>query len=96
VERPVLVPRPALVLTSMPVGPDGLLLWTLMITNAARPEWPGDVIIKNAEALGLLIPSKIRTAKVASVETASAVLLGRLDDDGIVQICDLVRGYLPA
>jgi mRNA interferase MazF len=66
-----------------------------MITNAARPEWPGDVAIENAEALGLLIPSKVRTSKIASAETASAIRLGRLDDDMVARVLDHVRAHLP-
>jgi len=93
VGRPVLVPRPALVVTS-PIGPGGLLIWTLMITNAARPAWPGDVTIKDAEALGLLIPSKVRTAKISAVETQSATRLALLDPATTDQVLDLVRNHL--
>lgn len=88
-----MVPRPALALTS-PIGPDGLLIWTLMITNAARPNWPGDVMIENAEALGLLIPSKIRTAKISAAETQTATRLGRLDGPTIKRVLELVCGHL--
>lgn len=88
-----MVPRPALVLTS-PIGPDGLLIWTLMITNAARPAWPGDVTIENAEALGLLIPSKVRTAKISAAETHSASRLGRLDSPTIARVLEFVRANL--
>jgi mRNA interferase MazF len=79
VERPVIVPRPAIVLSRMPLGPGGLLIWTAMVTSAAREEWPGDVVIPNAVALGLRIPSKVRTAKVYTVEVKSVLPIGRLD-----------------
>lgn len=88
-----MVPRPALALTS-PIGPDGLLIWTLMITNAARPDWPGDVAIENAEALGLLIPSKVRTAKISAAEIHTATRLGRLDSSTIARVLKLVRAHL--
>ncbi|MEA3036667.1 MAG: mRNA interferase MazF [Sphingomonadales bacterium] len=94
VERPVLVPRPALVVSPRPLGPAGLLTWMLMITNAERPEWPGDVPIANSRELGLIVPSKIRTAKIAAAETAAATLIGRLDAATLRQVLDLVRSSL--
>jgi mRNA interferase MazF len=80
VERRVVVQRPAVVFSRHPVGPDGLLLWTVMITNAERERWPGDVLIPDWQNAGLIIPSKIRTAKVSSVQTAQAHYLGRLPE----------------
>ena len=73
-----MVPRPAL-LISHGLGPESSLLWVLMITNAQHASWPGDIDIPNAEALGLLIPSKVRTAKVSTVERGVANFIGRLD-----------------
>lgn len=90
-----MVPRPALVISPAPVGRDGLLTWALMITNAVREEWPGDVLITSSEALGLLIPSKVRTAKIAAVETAAAKLIARLDADTMAQVVDRVRSNFP-
>lgn len=94
VERPVSVPRPALVISGEPVGPNGLLIWTLMITNAERPEWPGDILIPEAERLGLLVPSKIRTAKVAPVETVKASLIGRLDASTLLAVRRMLRNMI--
>ncbi|WP_263282661.1 type II toxin-antitoxin system PemK/MazF family toxin [Sphingomonas nostoxanthinifaciens] len=74
-----MVPRPALVVSKRPLGLEGLLIWTMMITNADRAAWPGDVPIDDWQGLGLLIPSKVRTAKIAAVEAGAATLLGRLD-----------------
>ena len=51
-----------------------------MITNAARADWPGDVAIPDAPDRGLLIPSKVRTAKLSTVETKDAALIGQIDD----------------
>jgi mRNA interferase MazF len=94
VERPVLVPRPAIVLTPRPLGPGGLLIWTAMVTNAARAAWPGDVDIPDAEGLGLLIPSKVRTAKIHTAESASATLLGRLDAKTFERVRQTIRAHL--
>ena len=89
-----MVPRPAIVLTLEPIGPSRLLLWTLMVTNAARPGWPGDIAIPDAEGLGLLVPSKIRSTKIAAVETLAATKLGRLDISTWREVRESVRTYL--
>lgn len=86
-----MVPRPAVVVTTEPVGPGGLLIWTVMVTNAERQPWPGDVIIPDAESLGLLIPSRVRSAKIAAVETAAATMLGRLDRGTWIEVAKFVR-----
>jgi hypothetical protein len=62
-----------------------------MITNAARAEWPGDVAIDKAEEIGLIIPSKVRTTKIAAVETASATLIARLDEATLRRVLEQVR-----
>lgn len=65
-----------------------------MVTNAARVAWPGDIDIPNAEGLGLLIPSKIRTAKIHAAESATATLLGRLDSKTFERVRQNVRAHL--
>ena len=94
VERPTLVWRPALVLTAAPIGPAGLLVWTAMITNAAHGHWPGDVPIQRAEQLGLIIPSKVRTAKLTTIETKTASLIGKLPAGTLAAVRRHVRGHL--
>jgi len=94
VERPVLVSRPALVVSPGPVGPQGLLTWMLMITNAERQGWPGDVPIPDARTLGLIVPSKVRTAKIAAVETAACAPIAKLDAATLQRVLDLVRTNL--
>ncbi|GGB20491.1 hypothetical protein GCM10011380_07590 [Sphingomonas metalli] len=81
VERAVIVRRPALILATFDTQDTGIgpLAWALMITNAARPAWRGDVLIPDAESIGLLIPSKVRTAKVTTIATGDAIRIGRLD-----------------
>lgn len=78
-ENASLHPRPALIVAAG-LGAQGALCWALMITNAKRPEWPGDVSISDHEAIGLPIPSKVRTAKIATLEGRNAHRLGRLQD----------------
>lgn len=89
-ERAVVTVRPALVLAERPTGIDSPVLWTAMITNALRPDWPGDVLVPDPEALGLIIPSKIRTAKLTTVVASAASSLGRVD----AATWDEVRGTI--
>lgn len=96
VERATVVRRPALVIARRETGAVGVLLWTLMITNADRVAWQGDVPIPAAEQLGLLIPSKVRTAKLTVVEAADAVRIGRLDLATWRQTITLVRAAIPS
>jgi mRNA-degrading endonuclease toxin of MazEF toxin-antitoxin module len=42
--------RPALVVSGKMVGPEDGLLWAMMITNALRPDWPGDLMITPVSA----------------------------------------------
>lgn len=62
-----------------------------MITNAQREPWSGDIDIPNAEQIGLLIPSKIRTAKISPVETGRATLIGHLDPATLATVQQIVR-----
>jgi mRNA-degrading endonuclease toxin of MazEF toxin-antitoxin module len=89
-----MVSRPAVVITPEPVGPSGMLIWTVMITNAARDAWPGDVAIPQSESLGLLIPSKVRTAKIAPAEVVAATRVGRLDERTWREVHALVGQHL--
>lgn len=86
--------RPALVLTREPIGLEGLLIWLAMITNAKRKPWPGDVEILGHAAAGLPIPSVVRTAKIATLEAASADRIGRLRHDQIGAVQDELRVHL--
>jgi mRNA interferase MazF len=86
--------RPALVVTREPVGPDGLLIWVAMITNAKRKAWPGDVKVRDHKSAGLPIPSMIRTAKLATLETAGADKIGRLPDADLREVQLKIREHL--
>lgn len=80
VESRQLKRRPALVVSAKPIGPDGLVLWAVMITNADNKRWPGDVVIADHIALGLPIPSVVRTEKLSTLECAGADLICRCDE----------------
>lgn len=71
--------RPALVVSFLPVGENGALLWVAMITLAENRAWPGDVQIANLKNTGLPAPSVIRTAKLATIEARYAERRGAID-----------------
>ena len=78
--------RPALVVARTGPEDEPFLLWALMITSAAHRPWLGDVAISNPAAIGLLIPSVIRTAKIATIEIARAEPLGTLDPETLSSV----------
>lgn len=94
VETSQLKRRPALVVSANPIGRNGLLLWAVMITSAANKRWPGDVEIPDHTALGLPIPSVVRTEKISTLESAGADLICRCDDALLVDVQERVAGYL--
>ena len=90
VERPVAQRRPALVVLAG-VGAPHDLLWVLMITAAANPRWPEDVVIDDHAAAGLPIPSLIRTAKIATIAATDARPLGVLPARQTSQVEAILR-----
>jgi len=94
IERNVRRYRPALVVTKRPIGPDDLLIWVAMITNARRAPWPGDVPISDHKAAGLPIPSTVRTAKLATLEASGAEQIGKLDDVSFSKVRQLIAQHL--
>jgi mRNA interferase MazF len=82
--------RPALVIATAGPEEEPFLLWVLMITSAAHRRWGGDVEIPDPAAIGLLIPSVIRTAKIATVEIARADPLGEIATETL----DAVRAHV--
>ena len=70
--------RPALVVSAGGLGPEGALLWVVLITSAENRGWPGDVEFgASYSAAGLPAPSLIRTAKIATVEARHVEPIGR-------------------
>lgn len=78
--------RPALVVSTADLEDAHGLLWVLMITSADNRGWPGDVDISNLAVAGLPIPSVVRTAKIATIESAHATKLGRISAKGLKQV----------
>lgn len=72
------------------------LLWVLMITSAENRGWRGDVALDDRFAeCGLPVPCVVRTAKIATVETARARKQGRLLDDLLVEVRKHVEASAP-
>lgn len=78
--------RPALVVANTGPQAQPFLLWALMITSATHRPWLGDVAIPDHEAIGLPIPSVIRTAKVATVEITRVDPLGTIDPTTLASV----------
>jgi len=70
--------QPALVVSSGGVEDRHGLLWVAMITSAENRGWPGDIAVSDLRHAGLPVPSVVRSAKIATIEAADAVHLGRL------------------
>jgi mRNA interferase MazF len=94
VETNILKRRPALVISKRSLGPDGLVLWAAMITNAANRGWPGDIAITDYRAVGLPIPSVVRTEKIAMVECRGAERLSHVTPQLLAQVQSSVADYL--
>ncbi|MDQ1154354.1 type II toxin-antitoxin system PemK/MazF family toxin [Brevundimonas sp. SORGH_AS_0993] len=87
--------RPALVVSDGPLGDGERLLWFVMITSAKNRPWADDVPLgdRYAEA-GLPAPSVIRPAKIATIDTAVATRLGRIDDERLARTMAVIRANL--
>jgi len=78
--------RPALVVATTGSGPGPPLVWVLMITAAENRGWAGDITVPDNPATGLPIPSLIRTAKIATIDTGRAEPRGRIAPETLAQV----------
>jgi mRNA interferase MazF len=81
--------RPALVVSTGLHEAHGLL-WVLMITSAENRRWPSDVPVTNLSEAGLPVPSVIRTAKIATIESADATRLGSISAAQLRKVLDRI------
>jgi mRNA interferase MazF len=86
--------RPALVVSDKMVGPKDGLLWAMMVTNALRPDCPGDLPIEHYASIGLPHPSKIRTAKIATLEASGAEMIGRISEKLLAEVRSVMAANL--
>lgn len=86
--------RPALVVSRGPLGEADSLIWVAMITSAENRPWPGDRPIDEFRAAALPIPSVIRVAKLATIETRAAEVVGRIDAALVASVMQTLCNYL--
>lgn len=94
VETNLLKRRPALVVSAQSLGLNGSVLWAVMITSLANRPWPGDFEIDDHRALGLPIPSVIRTEKIATLESGGAERIGQVIPQQLAEVQARVVRYL--
>ena len=70
--------RPVLVVSTARLKDLHGLLWVVMITSAENRGWPDDVPVTNLKMAGLPSPSLIRSAKIATIDAADALKLGKV------------------
>jgi mRNA interferase MazF len=87
--------RPALVVSQGGLGDRESLLWVVMITSAANRPWPGDVSVTDEyEAVGLPIPSVVRSTKIATIEARHAQRIGRLTPELWNEVASMLNRHL--
>jgi mRNA interferase MazF len=94
VERPVRQYRPALVIAARDPEDVYGLMWVAMITSAANRGWQSDVAISDLREAGLPVPSVVRPAKLATIESQGAERLGTLPAGDRPTISLYLRGRL--
>jgi mRNA interferase MazF len=60
--------RPAVVISSPALEQQQGLVWLAMITSADNRAWHSDVTVSNLATAGLPAPSRVRPAKIATVD----------------------------
>jgi mRNA interferase MazF len=94
-EQPVKQFRPVLVVSSTELQEVHGLLWVLMITSAARKSWAGDLEIEDLEGAGLPVPSVIRCAKMATIESHHAERIGSLSKLQLKLVTNMLTRICP-
>ncbi len=88
--------RPALIVSSAELQHKHRVSWVLMITSAENRGWEGDVEIDDLARAGLPVPSVVRSAKIATIDSRDAESLGRLSaltlDVVMVNLQAVLRG----
>ena len=86
--------RPALVISSDALLREAGLIWVAMITSTKLNHWSGDVEVADLDSAGLRIACRVRTAKVATIETDRLIRrLGRLSAADLRSVHDRVKRY---
>lgn len=94
-DRDVRQHRPALVVAAG-LGADRQMVWVLMITSAENRRWPDDIEVGEPLAIGLPVPSVVRTAKIATVEADRIERVGSLTAEVAASVRQALVGRLSA
>lgn len=89
--------RPALVISHPDLPRDHAVVWLAMITSTRINPWSSDVVVSDLAAAGLPIPSRVRIAKIATLEPSRMLKrLGRLSQPDREAVLKGVRRFLAA
>lgn len=88
--------RPALVASAGELQDRHGLLWVVMVTSAENRAWPDDIMVSDHVRAGLPAPSRVRCAKMATIEARDAEPLGRASDDEVALVLTRLRTRLGA
>lgn len=86
--------RPALVISDVRLHDAYGLAWVLMITSAENRGWPDDVAVRDLASAGLPAPSVVRTAKIATIDSAAAGRIGVVSAAVLAQVMKRVGRIL--
>jgi mRNA interferase MazF len=94
-DRPIRQRRPAIVVSATGLTTSTDLLWVMMITAAENRPWAHDIEIKDIGKAGLPIPSVIRPAKIATIESKDVEVLGKVASSIQRQVLRAMRTIMP-
>jgi mRNA interferase MazF len=84
--------RPAIVISAPGLEKRHGLVWLAMVTSASNPAWRDDVMVSDLKIAGLPAPSRIRPAKIATVDAARIVRrIGKLSAKDAKAVRDTLR-----
>lgn len=87
--------RPAIVISAPDLEKRHGLVWLAMVTSASDPAWRDDVLVSDLKSAGLPAPSRIRPAKIATVDAARIVRrIGKLGAKDAKALRDTLRSLI--
>jgi len=87
--------RPAIVISAPGLEKRHGLVWLAMVTSASNPAWRDDVLVSDLKSAGLPTPSRIRPAKIATVDATRIVRrIGKLSTKDAKAVRDGLRALM--
>jgi mRNA interferase MazF len=87
--------RPAVVVSRPALARDHGLVWLVMVTSAENRRWSTDVEVSDLKRAGLPAPSRVRPAKIATVDAGHILRrIGRLAPKDARAVAVKVAGLL--